>query len=139
MPIYEYRCQDCQRKVSLFFRSFSQVGEGICSYCRSTRLTRLISRVALLKPSAQSLEKGPGIEALSDVDADDPRAVREMMRRWKAELGSDAGEEWDEAMSMLDSGKSMEEIERSLSEPQSAAGAGAEEDSADDFEDEESY
>ena len=28
MPIYEYRCHDCRRRVSLFFRSFSDIEDG---------------------------------------------------------------------------------------------------------------
>ena len=27
MPIYEYRCADCKKKVSVFFRSFSAVDQ----------------------------------------------------------------------------------------------------------------
>lgn len=116
MPIYEYKCNGCGRKVSLFFRSFSQVGEPACPHCNSQQLTRLISKVTVLKPWGQSLDKGPDLESLSDFDQDDPRAMREMMRRWKSEMGDEAGEEWDEAMEMVESGASPEEIDSRFDE-----------------------
>ena len=124
MPIYEYQCHGCHRRVSLFFRSFSQVGEPVCPNCSGTHLTRLISKVTVLKPFAQSLDKGPGMEALSDVNPDDPRAVGDMMRRWKQELGSEAGEEWDEALGMLESGASMNEIEGRLDDAEGSKDEG---------------
>ena len=38
MPIYEYRCQDCRRRVSLFFRSFSDIeDEPTCPRCGGTQ------------------------------------------------------------------------------------------------------
>ena len=48
MPIYEYRCGDCGRKVSLFFRSFSAVtDDAACPHCGGANLRRLMSRVAV--------------------------------------------------------------------------------------------
>ena len=49
MPIYEYRCNRCQRRVSVFQRSIQGATAAACSHCSSTDLTRLISRVAVMR------------------------------------------------------------------------------------------
>ena len=44
MPIYEYRCHDCHRRVSRFYRSFTEIEEvPSCPRCGGLNLTRLIS------------------------------------------------------------------------------------------------
>jgi putative FmdB family regulatory protein len=45
MPIYEYRCADCRRLVSVYFQTFSaaSVGTPTCEHCGSNKLTRLVS------------------------------------------------------------------------------------------------
>ena len=47
MPIYEYRCQTCRKKVSIFFRSYALVTDPVCPECGSTNLERLFSRVVV--------------------------------------------------------------------------------------------
>ena len=46
MPIYEYNCRACRRRVSLFFRSFAHVDEyPACPHCGEQALHRRMSRV----------------------------------------------------------------------------------------------
>jgi putative FmdB family regulatory protein len=47
MPIYEYRCLTCHKKVSIFFRSYASVSDPVCPECGSTNLERLFSRVVV--------------------------------------------------------------------------------------------
>ena len=63
MPIYEYRCLGCKRKVQVFFRSYSTVNqdEARCPHCGSHQLTRLFSRVRVIR----------GASMTSDGDIDD--------------------------------------------------------------------
>jgi len=58
LPIYEYRCNDCGRRVTLFWRSFSEVEESPprCSFCGGEDLTRLISRVAVVRSEEGRLD-----------------------------------------------------------------------------------
>ncbi len=45
MPTYEYRCRTCQRPVTIFFRSFSQVdADPACTHCGAHTLDRRMSR-----------------------------------------------------------------------------------------------
>ncbi|HVX29858.1 MAG TPA: zinc ribbon domain-containing protein [Nitrolancea sp.] len=47
MPIYEYRCLTCRKKVSIFFRSYAAVTDPVCPQCGGTKLDRLFSRVVV--------------------------------------------------------------------------------------------
>src|SRR5512139_2190215 len=58
MPIYEYRCSDCKKKVSVFFRSLSRVdhGQARCPECSGANLTRLVSRVRAIRSEDSRLD-----------------------------------------------------------------------------------
>ena len=49
MPIYEFFCRDCRKKVSFLTRSFSPPSEPACSACGNTNLVRTISGFAIRK------------------------------------------------------------------------------------------
>ena len=57
MPIYEYRCDDCDRETSVFLRSVRSESNPSCEHCGSAALTRLISRVARLRTDQDVLEQ----------------------------------------------------------------------------------
>ena len=48
MPIYEYRCNSCGRRVSILIRGSST--EPACTDCGSKELTRLFSSFAVRRP-----------------------------------------------------------------------------------------
>ena len=48
MPLYEYRCEDCGAQDTVR-QSFSDDGSPPCAACGSDRMTRLISRVSIVK------------------------------------------------------------------------------------------
>ena len=56
VPIYEFKCQDCDRLTSIFVRTPSAEYEAVCRHCGSRKLTRRHLRLRL-----------------SQVRADDPR------------------------------------------------------------------
>jgi putative FmdB family regulatory protein len=47
MPIYEYRCEECDEPFEVFLRSFSQQTELICPKCGSQRVKKAISLFAV--------------------------------------------------------------------------------------------
>ncbi len=114
MPIYEYRCGNCKRRVSIFFRSFATVGEARCPNCGSADLSRLVSRVATLKSEESRLESMSDPSNFGDVDENDPKSVARMMRKMGGEMGEDMGPEFNEMVDRLESGESPEEIEKSM-------------------------
>ena len=121
MPIYEYRCADCARKVSVFFRSFSAVGDPVCPRCGGTRLTRLMSRVAVHRGSGgdggdEDIGDGDFDRYLDGIDENDPRSVARAMRRMSDEMGEPIEPEMAEALTRMESGEDPERVMASLDE-----------------------
>ena len=115
MPIYEYHCQDCRRKVSIFFRSFSDVeGKPACPRCGGHHLSRLISRVAVVRSEDSRLDDLSEPSMLEGLDEDDPKSVARWMRKMSAETGEDMPAEFDEVIDRLESGQSPEQIEEAM-------------------------
>jgi putative FmdB family regulatory protein len=126
MPIYEYRCNKCGRKVSVFWRSFSAVDESQarCTYCGSAKLSRLASRVRVIRGSSRSAD-GDAMPAggdvddsvmseLSGLDENDPRSLGRFMRKMAADSGEDLGPEFSEVVGRLEKGEDPEKIEQSM-------------------------
>jgi putative FmdB family regulatory protein len=116
MPIYEYRCLHCGRRVSLLYRTFAAASESDprCPACQSKDLRRLVSRVRLLASEESRLEKLADPDSLGDVDENDPRSLARWMRRMSQETGEDLGPEFNEVVERLEAGESPEAIENDL-------------------------
>ncbi len=116
MPIYEYRCTDCRRRVSIWWRTFSaaEAGDPVCPRCGGTQLSRLVSRVAVLRSEESRLGDMADPSAFGDLDEDDPRSMGRWMRRMSEEAGEPMDGEFSEVIDRLESGESPESIERSM-------------------------
>ena len=101
MPIYEYRCEACEQKVSILVK---QVGEEAdrCPRCGGVRLVRLYSRFALAHSEESRLERLTDSAALAGLDENDPKSVARLMRRMGSELGEDASPEFEQALQELE-------------------------------------
>ena len=111
MPIYEYRCQGCRRKSSLFLRSFSATVEPQCPHCGTREMTRLISRFAVLKSEDSRLEDLGDPSNFADLDENDPRSIARWARRMGSEMGEDLGPEFEEMVDRMESGEMPDELE----------------------------
>ena len=122
MPIYEYRCRDCRRRVSIFWRTFSEAEQAApaCPRCGGANLTRLVSRVRVVRSEASRMDDAPDLSDLPDLDESDPRSLGRWMRKMRDEMGAEAGEdmgpEFDEVVGRLEAGENPEEIEKSMPE-----------------------
>ncbi len=122
MPIYEYRCQDCNRRVSIFWRTMSEAQEGAasCPLCCGIGLTRLVSRVRVIRSEESKLDDMADMSDFPDLDESDPRSLGRFMRKMKDQMGSelddDLGGEFDEVVGRLEAGEDPEEIEKSMPE-----------------------
>ncbi len=125
MPIYEYRCADCKRRVSVLFRSFSDTTQNpTCPNCGGEHLSRLVSRVATVKSEEARMEALSDPSSFGDVDEHDPKSMARFMRKMGNQVGGeDLGPEFHEMVDRLESGESPEEIEKSMPD-RGDAGAG---------------
>jgi putative FmdB family regulatory protein len=116
MPIYEYRCADCRRRVSVWWRTFSEAADGqpSCPRCGGTNLSRLVSRVAVVRSEDSRLDDLADPTAYGDLDENDPRSIGRWMRRMSNEMGEDLGDEFGEVVDRLEAGEDPESIEQSM-------------------------
>jgi putative FmdB family regulatory protein len=137
MPIYEYRCPDCKRRVSIFFRTMSAAESGAntaaCPQCGGQHLQRLVSKVAYIR--AGNLGDNPNVggattvedlddenaygsyddsegfgEMLNGVDEDDPRSVAAWARQMQRQTGEDLGPEFNTALTRIEAGEDPDKV-----------------------------
>ena len=118
MPIYEYGCYDCRKRVNILFRSFSEVAtkQAICPRGGGVHLKRLISKVAVLRSEESRLESLADPTSMAGIDENDPKSIARWMRKMSSEMGEELGSEFNEVVDRLESGEDPESIERSMPE-----------------------
>ena len=105
MPIYEYRCGDCRKRVSILTLRVGAPVEEVCEHCGSRRLTRLLSRFAMPRSEESRLDRLADPSSLGDLDESDPKSMAKWMRRMGQEMGDEiGGGELDEMIDELESG-----------------------------------
>ena len=98
MPIYEYECAACRRRVSLLIRSVSAAAAPACPRCGSTQLTRVMSRFVTVKSEDARLESMADAGSFGDVDENDPASVARFMKKMGKEFGDDLGDDFESAV-----------------------------------------
>jgi putative FmdB family regulatory protein len=109
MPIYEFTCNSCSSRVSVFVRSMSSPVSGKCDRCGSEDLKRLVSRVVVLKSGGGDFDSLDDDKLMSGFDESDPKAMAAWARKMQREMGEDAGPEFDEMVERLERGESLED------------------------------
>lgn len=114
MPYYDYRCQNCGRRLTLFYKTYHDYDQAVhtCPHCQSTELTRLINRVVISKAAETRVDNLTEEEVLANIDEDDPRSIGRFMRKMSREMGEDLGDEFNEVVDRLEKGQSPDEIEK---------------------------
>jgi putative FmdB family regulatory protein len=130
MPIYEYGCYQCHKRVNLFFRSFSEVEtrEAKCPRCGGTNLKRLVSKVAVLRSEESRLDTMTDPSNIAGLDENDPKSIARWMRKMSNEMGEDLGTEFNEVVDRLEAGEDPESIEQSMPELGGGASSAADDD-----------
>jgi putative FmdB family regulatory protein len=107
MPIYEYRCGACQRRSSIYYQTFSAAerAEPHCEHCGSADISRLVSRVTVLKSEESRLEDLSSDSALAGVDESDPKSIARWARRMGEQMGEDVGDDFREMVDQLEAGE----------------------------------
>ena len=105
MPIYEYRCAQCRKKVTVLTLRISEVVHPVCEHCGSTKLDRLMSRFAMVRSEDARLDALADPSALGDVDESDPKSMARWMRKMGQEVGDDLGDDFGEMVDELEAGE----------------------------------
>lgn len=132
MPIYEYRCLSCQRKVSIYFKTLSSSASPVCPNCGSTHLDRLFSRVVVRRARASDVsdssepdfDMGLGDDfgfgddlygsPLDVGDDADPRELAAWTRQMSAQTGEPLDPDLDRALTDLERGADPDEVMEQL-------------------------
>lgn len=135
MPIYEYDCLDCRRRVSVFFRTFGEADDAaaICPACHGSNLRRLVSRVTVLRSEESRMDNLADESLLSGLEREDPRALANMMRKMSDEMGEPLDPEMHEVVQRLDRGESPAAIEQSMPDLGAGVDDGGDSHGDDDF------
>jgi putative FmdB family regulatory protein len=118
VPIYEYRCNGCGRRVSFFQRSIQSKSVAVCPRCGGRDLARLISRVAVVRSEGSRLDDLASDAALADLDERDPRSLARWARRMGRDMGEELRPEFDEVVERLEAGEMPDDMdEEGVGEP----------------------
>jgi putative FmdB family regulatory protein len=102
VPIYEFRCNACRRRTSVFTRSIGAPDRATCEHCGSVDTARLISRVAVLR----SGDGGDFDESsLADVDENDPRSMARWVRQMSRQMGEPLDAEMEAEIERMEAGE----------------------------------
>ena len=104
MPIYEYLCRGCRKKVTVLTLRVSEAVEPRCEHCGSTDLSRLMSRFALVRSEESRLDDLSDPSSLSGLDESDPKSMARWMRKMGKELGEDGGEDFEQMVDEMEAG-----------------------------------
>jgi putative FmdB family regulatory protein len=91
VPLYEYRCTACRKRVTVLTLRASERVDPVCDRCGSAALERLMSRFAMVKSEEARLESLADPGKLGDLDETDPKSMVRWMKRMGRELGDELG------------------------------------------------
>ncbi len=107
MPIYEFSCQSCQRKSSVFVKSIGTEIAPDCPFCGSSDLVRYLSGFAFHKSEGTRLEESkPG----SPDYYKDPRNIGRWAEYKAKEMGVELPSQVQEMISAARDGEMPEPI-----------------------------
>src|SRR6185295_11805088 len=106
MPLYEYRCTSCKKRVTILTLRASEAVDAVCDRCGARTLERLMSRFALGRSEEARLDSLADPSNLSGLDENDPASMGKWMKRMSREMGDEVGggSEIDEMVDEMASG-----------------------------------
>jgi len=91
MPIYEYRCENCGRISEFLLIKTAEPFIPQCKRCKSKRMSRVLSKVRVIRSEESRLESLADPSKWGDVDEKDPKSMAKWMKRMGKELGEEMG------------------------------------------------
>ncbi len=91
MPLYEYRCTSCKKRVTLLTLRASETVDEVCDRCGARTLERLMSRFAMGRSDEARMNALADPSNLSGLDENDPGSVARWMKKMGREMGDEVG------------------------------------------------
>ncbi len=116
MPLYEYRCKNCRRRVTILVQKSST--HPPCPECGGSELERLFSSFRVART-----DQGIYDDILSDNQLvrglmhNDPRALAEWNKRMSAGTGDKVAPEYEEMLERMEAGEPPPPPPQSPAEP----------------------
>jgi len=109
MPLYEYWCQHCQRKLMLYFPTFSDAVPS-CPQCGNNTLQRLLSTFSVRSKTYKDVYEDilSGSQLTRGMMADDPKALAEWNRRMSQD--EEIAPEYQEMIGRMEKGETPSEV-----------------------------
>ena len=121
MPIYEYFCQSCKRRMSFLVAS-AAASPPECKFCKNTDMERLYSRFSSPKSEDARIESLADPAGFSGLDENDPASVA----RWVKKMGRELGDDFSD-------GQDIEQIAEEAAEEAASGGMGGADAYSDDI------
>ncbi len=112
MPIYEYRCNQCNREVGQLFLNIREAGKVRCKYCNGRSLRRLVSSFSVHQTEESRLASFDTSKPQGDAYYKDSRNVGLWAKKRMRELGVDLGPKMDEIVERGRTGKILEDYNK---------------------------
>lgn len=109
MPIYEYRCNNCNKEFSQLFLNSKEVWNARCKFCNSTNLTKLLSSFSVHQTEESRLGNFDTSKPRESGFYKDSRNVGLWAKKRMKELGADLGPKMDEIVEKGRTGKILDE------------------------------
>ncbi len=99
MPLFEYACQECDKRFTFMVGVVADNDDPRCPRCQSLNLKKLISRVARGRSDDERMDAVA--DRLESQDFEDPRALRRLAREMGREMGAETGEDLSDELEEL--------------------------------------
>ena len=96
MPIFEYKCDDCQKTISVLILNYESQKNLHCPHCKSANLNKIFSRFASPKSEEARMESLADPAKWSSLDENDPNSMVKLMKKMGKEMGEELGEDYDQ-------------------------------------------
>ncbi|MBM4350133.1 MAG: zinc ribbon domain-containing protein [Deltaproteobacteria bacterium] len=112
VPIYEYRCNQCEREFSQLFLNSREIRKVKCKLCGGNDLKRLISIFSVHQTEESRLASLDTSKPKGDDFYKDSRNVGLWAKKRMKEMGVDLGPKMDEIVERGRTGKILEDYDK---------------------------
>ena len=95
VPVYEYRCKECNRKFSALIGMVAEPDEDRCPHCGSASTVKLISRFARVRSEDDRVDElADRLEGMSEPESSGE--MRQVMREMGKAMDEDVSDDMEE-------------------------------------------